>query len=60
MEKKLSGTTSFRDRGWRGLGAVVMSLLFVLALTGKAFGQNLPIAASRSSGMPAERLAGRN
>jgi TonB-linked SusC/RagA family outer membrane protein len=49
MEKKLSGTTSFRDRGWRGLGVVVKSLLFVLALTGKAFGQSLPISGTVTS-----------
>jgi len=49
MEKKLSGNTSTRNRIWRGLSAVVMSLLFVLAVTGTAFGQAPPVTGTVTS-----------
>jgi TonB-dependent starch-binding outer membrane protein SusC len=43
MEKNLSGKSSFRNRGWRGLSAVIVSLLFALVLSGTAFGQNIVV-----------------
>jgi TonB-linked SusC/RagA family outer membrane protein len=49
MEKNLSGKTSFRNRGWRGLSAVIVSLLFALVLSGTAFGQNIVVTGTVTS-----------
>jgi len=49
MEKNLSGKTSFRNRGWRGLSAVLVSLLFALVLSGTAFGQNIVVTGTVTS-----------
>jgi TonB-dependent starch-binding outer membrane protein SusC len=43
MEKVLVGKHSFLNSHTRWLGAVALSLLFALALSGTAFGQNLPV-----------------
>ena len=49
MERVLVGKHSFLPSRSRWLRAVRMSLLFALALTGKAFGQNLPITGTVTS-----------
>jgi TonB-linked SusC/RagA family outer membrane protein len=49
MEKNMFGKNSFRNRGWRGLSAVVVSLLFALVLTGTAFAQNLVVSGTVTS-----------
>jgi len=49
MEKNMFGKNSFRNRGWRGLSAVVVGLLFVLVVTGTAFAQNLVVSGTVTS-----------
>src|SRR6202521_2329898 len=49
MEKNMFGKNSFRNRGWRGLSAVVVGLLFALVLTGTAFAQNLLVSGTVTS-----------
>ncbi|HMI47970.1 MAG TPA: carboxypeptidase-like regulatory domain-containing protein, partial [Gemmatimonadaceae bacterium] len=49
MERVLVGKRSFLPSRSRWLRAVRMSLLFALALTGKAFGQNLPVTGTVTS-----------
>ena len=49
MEKNMFGKNSFRNRGWRGLSAVVVSLLFALVLAGTAFAQNLVVTGTVTS-----------
>ena len=48
MERKF-GKSSFRNRGWRGVSAVILTLLFALALTGTAFGQNVAVTGTVTS-----------
>ncbi len=49
MERMLVGRSSLMNGGRRCLSAVAMSLLFALALTGKAFGQTVPITGTVTS-----------
>src|ERR1700674_5144395 len=49
MEKDLSGKSSFRNRSWRGLSAVVVGLLFALVVSGTAFGQNIEVTGTVTS-----------